>query len=77
MRSSNGVVTPEIIHAIADDFRSTWCNNCRAENVHGIGETDVRRAAKTLLEMFAALHQAAEPQDAELRVPLRIPRRDL
>ena len=71
------VVTPEMIHAIADDFRLDVVQQLPTENSAGIGETDVRRAAKTLLEMFAALHQAAEPQDAEVRVPLRIPRREL
>jgi general secretion pathway protein A len=71
------VVTPEMIHAIADDFRLDVVQQLPKENSAGIGETDVLRAAKTLLEMFAALHQAAEPQDAEVRVPLRIPRRDL
>jgi general secretion pathway protein A len=70
-------VTPEMIHAIADDFRLDVMQPAPAENAGGIGEPDVLRAAKTLLEMFAALHQASEPQNAEVRVPLRIPRRDL
>ena len=70
-------VTPEIIHGIADDFRLDVVQPPAMESNDAIGEADVRRAAKTLLDMFAALHKAA-PQDAELRVPVEFRgRRDL
>ncbi|MFZ3340868.1 MAG: AAA family ATPase [Terriglobales bacterium] len=69
-------VTPEIIHGIADDFRLDVVQPSSVGNDDGVGEADVRRAAKTLLEMFAALHKAA-PEDAELRVPLEFRGRDL
>lgn len=69
-------VTPEIIHGIAADFRLDVVQQPEIENDEPIAEPDVRRAAKTLLEMFAALHKAA-PQEAELRVPLHVRGRDL
>src|SRR6202142_1762810 len=70
-------VTPEIIHGIADDFRLDVVQSPAMESNEAIAEADVRRAAKTLLDMFAALHKAA-PQDAELRVPVEFRgRRDL
>jgi type II secretory pathway predicted ATPase ExeA len=71
-------VTPEIIHGIAEDFRLGVVQQPAVERNEGIGEGDVRRAAKTLLEMFAALHKAA-PQDREeeLRLPLEVRGRNL
>jgi len=64
-------VTPEIIHGIADDFRLDVAPQPATENNDGVGEADVRRAAKTLLDMFAALHKAA-PEDREIRLPLEM-----
>jgi general secretion pathway protein A len=71
-------VTPEIIHGIADDFRLDVVQPSAAESSNAIGEGDVRRAAKTLLDMFAALQKAApQDQEAEVRVPLEFRGRDL
>jgi type II secretory pathway predicted ATPase ExeA len=71
-------VTPEIIHGIADDFRLDVVQPSGTESSNVIGEGDVRRAAKTLLDMFAALHKAAPPeQEAEVRVPLEFRGRDV
>jgi general secretion pathway protein A len=70
-------VTPEIIHGIADDFRLDVVQQPTMENNNGVGEADVRRAAKTLLDMFAALQKAApQEQEAELRLPLEMRGRD-
>lgn len=69
-------VTPEIIHGIADDFRLDVVRQPNTENSETIGEAEVRRAAKTLLDMFAALNKAA-PEETELRVPLEVRRREL
>ena len=68
-------VTPEIIHGIAEDFRLGVMQDLGTESNDGIVEADVRRAAKTLLDMFAALHKAA-PQETELRLPLQVRGRD-
>lgn len=74
-------VTPEIIDGIADDFRLEVTQQPPAESAKAMGEADVRRAARTLLEMFAALQESASQppaqQDAEVRVPLTIRRREL
>ena len=71
-------VTPEIIQGIAEDFRLDVVQPPAIESSDAIGEKDVRRAAKTLLEMFAALNKAApQEQEAEVRVPLEFRGRDL
>jgi general secretion pathway protein A len=71
-------VTPEIIHGIAEDFRLDVVQPPAIEGGDAIGEGDVRRAAKTLLDMFAALHKAApQEREAEVRVPLEFRGRDL
>ena len=69
-------ITPEIIHGIADDFRLNVVKHQQAESGDSVGEVDVRKAAKTLLEMFAALQKAAPPE-TELRVPLEVRRREI
>jgi len=69
-------ITPEIIHGIADDFRLNVIKHQQAESGDSVGEVDVRKAAKTLLEMFAALQKAAPPE-TELRVPLEVRRREI
>ena len=71
-------VNPEIIQGIAEDFRLDVVQPPAIESSDAIGEKDVRRAAKTLLEMFAALNRAApQEQEAEVRVPLEFRGRDL
>jgi general secretion pathway protein A len=71
-------VTPEIIHGIADDFRLDVVQPSAVESNNVIGEGDVRRAAKTLLDMFAALQKAApQEHETEVRVPLEFRGRDL
>jgi general secretion pathway protein A len=70
-------VTPEIIHGIADDFRLDVVQQPTMEDNNEVGAADVRRAAKTLLDMFAALQKAApREQEAELRLPLEMRGRD-
>jgi general secretion pathway protein A len=61
-------VTPDIIHGIAEDFRLEVVPPA-VERDDEIDETDVRRAAKTLLDLYAALHKPL-PHDAELRTPI-------
>jgi type II secretory pathway predicted ATPase ExeA len=71
-------VTPEIIHGIADDFRLDVVQPSAVESNNVISEGDVRRAAKTLLDMFAALQKAApQEHETEVRVPLEFRGRDL
>lgn len=62
-------VTPDIIHGIAEDFRLEVVQPPDIERDEEIDETDVRRAAKTLLDLYAALHKPV-PHDAELRAPI-------
>jgi len=64
-------VTPEIIHGIAEDFRLDVVQLPDTEANREVDETDVRRAAKILLDFYAALHKPIA-QDAELRTPLTI-----
>jgi general secretion pathway protein A len=68
-------VTPEIIRGIADDFRLDVVQPPVMESNDAVGEADVRRAAKTLLDMFASLQKAA-PEEAELRLPIEVRGRD-
>ena len=64
-------VTPEIIHGIAEDFRLDVVQLPDTEANREADETDVRRAAKILLDFYAALHKPVA-QDVELRAPLAI-----
>lgn len=69
-------ITPEIIHGVADDLRLGVVQQPRFEN-NAIGEVDVRKAAKTLLDMFAALHKVAPEEEQKMHVPLEIRRREI
>lgn len=62
-------VTPDIIHGIAEDFRLDVVQRPDMESDGEINAADVQRAAKTLLDLFAALHRPL-PHDAELRAPI-------
>ncbi len=64
-------VTPEIIHDIAEDFRLDVVQLPDAEPNEEMNDAEVRRAAKTLLDLYAALRKPL-PHDAEIRVPLPI-----
>ena len=64
-------VTPEIIHGIAQDFRLDVVQLPDADANREVDEADVRRAAKILLDFYAALHKPVA-QDVELRTPLEI-----
>jgi general secretion pathway protein A len=70
-------VSPEIIHGIAEDFRLGVVKHTHTQNSDAVGEAEVRRAAKTLLEMFAALQKVAPQEETELRVPLEVRRREI
>jgi general secretion pathway protein A len=65
-------VTPDIIDAIATDFR-LGIQTAPAETTKKPGDLDVRRAAQTLLEIYARL-QGEQARDDELAVsvPVRV-----
>ena len=68
-------VTPEIIDDVAADLR-LHCNYDRPLRQEDSGEpdeSDVRRAAKNLLDLFAFLNRRS-PRDGELQVPATIER---
>ncbi|MBZ5573083.1 MAG: AAA family ATPase [Acidobacteriia bacterium] len=64
-------VTPDIIDEIAEDFRLNVVHHAPVEKAkdQDVEDTDVRRAAKTLLDMYAYLQKPAAPE-SELRTPL-------
>jgi general secretion pathway protein A len=62
-------VTPEIVQGIANDFRLEVVQPPETERDARIDETDLRQAAKTLLDFYAALRKPV-PQDTELRAPM-------
>ncbi len=62
-------VTPDIVHGIAEDFRLGVVQPPDIEKDGEIDDTDVRRAAKTLLDLYAALHKPVR-HDAQLRAPI-------
>jgi len=62
-------VTPDIVHGIAEDFRLGVVQPPDIERDGEIDDTNARRAAKTLLDLYAALHKPVR-HDAELRAPI-------
>jgi general secretion pathway protein A len=56
-------ITPRVIHEIAADFRLNVvhpsCNSLSSENGHA---TEVERAARTLLDLYASLQRRTEPE---------------
>jgi general secretion pathway protein A len=63
------IVTPDIVQGIAKDFRLDVVQPPDTVRAVTIDETDIRQAAKILLNFYAALHKPV-PQDAELRAPI-------
>ncbi len=59
-------VSPEIIDDIAKDFRLGVTKRTESKQVHVNDELDVRKAARTLLALYAQL-QAAQNQEEELK----------
>lgn len=52
-------VTPDIVEEIATDFRLGVVCSSESENPKPLDETDVRRAAQTLLDVYASLQKPA------------------
>jgi hypothetical protein len=63
-------VSPEIVDDIARDFR-LGVQTPQIEQKKASDELDVRKAAKTLLDLYAQL-QAAQKRDEELETRLRV-----
>ncbi len=63
-------VSPEIVDDIAKDFR-LGIQTPQVEHKRASEELDVRKAAKTLLDLYAQL-QAAQKRDEELETRLRV-----
>jgi general secretion pathway protein A len=61
-------VAEDIVHDIAEEFRLD-SQPTAVDGDEELDETDVRRAAKILLDLYAALHQSVEV-DGKLRVPV-------
>jgi len=59
------VVTPDMIDEIAEDFRLDVVHSRRVEEAN-LGDNDVQRAAKTLLDLYSAL-QKPVTREPELR----------
>ena len=62
-------VTPEIIDGVVKDFRLDVVGPTEVEGDQEVDGVDVRRVAKTLLELYASL----KARDEELCVPMRLP----
>ncbi len=63
-------ISPEIVDDIARDFR-LGIQTPQIEQRKASDDLDVRRAAKTLLDLYAHL-QAAQKRDEELETRLRV-----
>ena len=63
-------VSPDIIEDIATDFRLGVVHSSRTENAESMDNLDVRKAAKTLLELYAFLQK---PSEREREIPLPLP----
>lgn len=51
------VITPEIIENIASDFRLGVVHKPEVQKISSVNEVDVRKAAKTLLDLYAYLQK--------------------
>jgi general secretion pathway protein A len=61
-------VTPEIIDDIVEDFRVGVVSPTEIESDQELDKADLRRAAKTLLELYASL-QKSRTHDKDVRLP--------
>jgi general secretion pathway protein A len=68
-------VTPEIIDGIAADFRlGVQTRRIEPEPKNNNEDLDLRKAAKSLLELYAHLqHEQARDEDVTARVRVRVP----
>jgi general secretion pathway protein A len=65
-------VTPDIIDTIATDFR-LGVQTCPAERKKTLDELDMRKAASTLIEIYARLQgEQAREEELAARVPVRV-----
>src|SRR5579872_4037238 len=71
------VVTPDMIDAIAEDFRLDVVRQSELEGTNEVETNQVQQAAKTLLELYAAL-QKPTARESELRPTIvsRVPKHE-
>jgi type II secretory pathway predicted ATPase ExeA len=62
-------VTPQVIDDVAEEFRLNVVTSPDVERVGALGEIDVQRAARTLLDLYASLHKPLA-HEAGLHVPV-------
>ena len=68
-------VSPEIIDDIARDFR-LGAQTSKAKKQQSADELDVRKAAQTLLSLYASLQaQQSREEESRMRVPVRVTER--
>ncbi len=64
-------VPSDIIEDIANDFRLNVIHSSKGEQDAQLGPTDVQRAAKALLDLYANLQKPQSPEN-EMRTPMAI-----
>jgi general secretion pathway protein A len=66
-------ITPKIIDEVAEDFRLNVVTPPEVKKTEVIDETDVQRAAKTLLDLYATLHKPlAHDTTTDALTPVRV-----
>ena len=67
------MVTPDIIDDVAEDFRLNVVSPPRDQRAGTLDEMDVQRAARTLLDLYAALHKPlAHDTETDAPTPVRV-----